>query len=159
MSQDTKHYTHISEVIDTLFATSALPINLQDIEIWKVWDRAVGRKIAKHARPSSIKKGVLLVKVTDSVWMQELKFMADMIRDRVNKRLKREAIHKIRFRVGTSHTSGQRHTRGSHQDSGHGLIPEEKREMEQILTCIEDKGLRSSVRKIMIAAVKKGGIR
>jgi hypothetical protein len=92
--------TPIKEVIDTIFATSALPINFDDMRIWKLWDGAVGKKIAEHARPFSIKKGILLVMVTDSIWLQELEFKTEVIKERLNSKLQRKAIKKIRFRVG-----------------------------------------------------------
>ena len=92
-------FIHIKEVIDNI--TSTIPINFDDIRIWKLWDSVVGKKIARHARPSSIKKGVLLIKVTDSVWLQELEFMAETIKERLNSKLQREAIKKVRFKVGT----------------------------------------------------------
>jgi len=92
--------TPIKEVIDTIFATSALPINFDDMRIWKLWDGVVGKKIAEHARPFSIKKGILLVMVTDSIWLQELEFKTEVIKERLNSKLQRKAIKKIRFRVG-----------------------------------------------------------
>ena len=95
-------FTHIKEVVDNIFTTSPLKMNLDDVRIWKVWDGVVGERIAEHARPSWIRKGVLMVKVTDSVWLQDLEFMAEMIREKLNSRLQREAIRKIRFKVGES---------------------------------------------------------
>ncbi len=95
-------FTHIKEVVDNIFTTSPLKMNLDDVRIWKLWDGVVGKRIAEHARPSWIKKGVLMVKVTDSVWLQDLEFMAEMIREKLNSRLQREAIRKIRFKVGES---------------------------------------------------------
>ena len=92
--------TPIKEVIDTIFATSALPINFDDMRIWKLWDGVVGKKIAEHARPFSIKKGILLVMVTDSIWLQELEFKTEGIKEKLNSKLQRKAIKKIRFRVG-----------------------------------------------------------
>ena len=92
--------TPIKEVIDTIFTTSALPINFNDMRIWKLWDGVVGKKIAKHARPFSIKKGVLLVKVTDSIWLQELEFKTEEIKEKLNNMLQSKVVKKIRFRVG-----------------------------------------------------------
>jgi len=93
-------FASIKEVIDTIFTTSALPINFDDMRIWKLWDAVVGKKIAEHARPFSIKKGILLVMVTDSIWLQELEFKTEGIKERLNNKLQRKAIKKIRFRVG-----------------------------------------------------------
>jgi len=93
-------FTPIKEVINTIFTTSALPINFDDMRIWKLWDGVVGKKIAEHARPFSIKKGILLVMVTDSIWLQELEFKTEGIKEKLNSKLQRKAIKKIRFRVG-----------------------------------------------------------
>ena len=89
----------IKEVIDTIFRSSVLPINFDDMRIWKLWDGVVGKKIAKHARPFSIKKGILLVKVTDSIWLQELEFKTEGIKERLNNMLQSKVVKKIRFRV------------------------------------------------------------
>ena len=93
-------FTPIKEVIDAIFTTSAFPINFDDMRIWKLWEGVVGKKIAEHARPFSIKKGILLVMVTDSIWLQELEFKTEDIKERLNGKLQRKAIKKIRLRVG-----------------------------------------------------------
>lgn len=155
MRQDKKEFTHIKEVIDNVFTTSAIPIDVDDIRIWKLWDGVVGKKIAKHARPSWIKKGVLLVKVTDSVWLQELEFKAETIKERLNSKLQREAIKKIRFRVGTYKDSKQINKKRAKQENDQDFTLEKQREMEEILARIRDKDLRSSLRQIMIARTKK----
>lgn len=93
-------FTSMREVVSKLFDTSGIPIRLEDVEIWKIWDEAVGTNVANHARPSSIKKGLLVVKVTDSVWLQELEYQEEIIRKRLNENLRRWAVKKIKFRVG-----------------------------------------------------------
>jgi len=42
----------------------------------------------------------LTVKVSDSVWLQDLKFQAEAIRQSLNLELKNEAVTKIKFKVG-----------------------------------------------------------
>ena len=93
-------FSPIKEVIDTIFTTSTLPINFDDMRIWKLWDGVVGKKIAEHARPFSIKKGILLVMVTDSIWLHELEYKTEGIKEMLNSKLQRKAVKKIRFRVG-----------------------------------------------------------
>ena len=170
MRQDKKEFTHIKEVIDNIFTTSAIPIDVDDIRIWKLWDGVVGKKIAEHAipsfhvrgkkaRPSWIKKGVLMVKVTDNVWLQELEFKAETIKERLNSKLQREAIKKIRFRVGTPQDRKQINKKRSKQEDDQGLTPEKQREMDEILARIKDKEIRESLRQIMTIAAKKGNVR
>jgi hypothetical protein len=158
MKQDKKSFIHIKEVIDTIFATSGVPINFDDIRIWKVWEGVVGKKIAKHTRPSSIKKGVLLVKVSDSIWLQDLEFKAETIKEGLNKKLQREAVKKIRFKVGIPQDREQSYQRNSTQEDDQDLTPERQREIEEILARIKDKEIRESLRRIMIARTKKGDV-
>ena len=128
--------TPIKEVIDDIFKSSALHIDLDDIRIWEIWDDVVGKKIARHARPSWIKKGVLMVKVTDSVWLQDLEFKTETIKEGLNSKLQREAIKKIRFRIGRPQESKQINAKRYRQDDDQHLASEEPREMEEVLARI-----------------------
>ncbi len=159
MKKGTRSFTHIADVVNDIFATSALPINLGDARIWKLWDGLVGEEIARHARPATINKGVLFVKVTDSVWLQELEFMAEEIKTRINEKLKREAVRKIRFRVGAPQQSPEPETHKPTRDSDPDLSPETEREMNKILARVKDKELRSSIRQLLKQAVKKDTVR
>jgi hypothetical protein len=93
-------FTHIREVVDAIFSAPNYPIDFEDIKLWMLWEGAVGKQVADHAQPSSIKGGTLVVKVSDSVWLQELEFRAYEIKERINHALRKEAIKKIRFKVG-----------------------------------------------------------
>ena len=93
-------FIHIKAVIDAIFNTPTFTVDLDDMRIWKLWESVVGKRIAEHAQPSMMKRGVLLVKVSDSVWLQELEFKTEKIKERLNRTLQREAIKKIRLKVG-----------------------------------------------------------
>ncbi len=92
--------THLGDIIANLHRDGALPFNPDDANIWKVWDEVVGSIISKHAAPSWIKKGKLRVTVTDPIWLQEMKFREEVVRDKLNKHLGRPAVEKIEFKVG-----------------------------------------------------------
>lgn len=55
--------------------------------LWSFWDAVVGENIARRAQPERIRNDVLFVTVAGSVWMQELQFLKDSIRERINERL------------------------------------------------------------------------
>jgi predicted nucleic acid-binding Zn ribbon protein len=92
-------FTSIKDIISTLLKDPSLPFNPADARIWEVWDEAVGQGIAGHARPSWIRKGLLRVDVSDPIWLQELEFLSDDIRERLNERLGGKRIKKIEFRL------------------------------------------------------------
>ena len=92
--------TPLKDVIASLLSNPQLPFNPGDAMIWEVWDEAVGPAIAKHAKPSWIKKGRLRVKVSDPIWLQELEFVEARIKEKLNSKLGREAVERIDFRLG-----------------------------------------------------------
>ncbi|MBC8418347.1 MAG: DUF721 domain-containing protein [Desulfobacterales bacterium] len=100
MGRHQKEMTPIGDIIANLFTGGTLPFNPDDVDIWKVWDEVVGPTISDSARPSQIKKKRLMVTVSDPIWLQELKFLESTIREKLNRKLGREVVDKIEFRVG-----------------------------------------------------------
>ena len=101
MKKKKSNLTPIKDIITNLFGDSSLPFNLDDAHIWEVWDEVVGDQIAGNAQPSWIKNGRLRVKVSDPIWLQELKFVEEDIKEKLNMKLGRKAVENIEFRLGS----------------------------------------------------------
>ena len=91
----------LKDIITNIFAESRLPFNPNDALIWRIWDETVGPAIAKNARPEWIKDRRLRVRVADPIWLQELEFAGEAIKEELNRRLGRDAVEKIEFRLGS----------------------------------------------------------
>ena len=65
--------------------------------VWVFWDDVVGAAVAARAQPASFRDGVLSVRVGGAAWMQELQFMKEDVRERLNERLGAELIRDIYF--------------------------------------------------------------
>ena len=89
--------TPLKDVISNLLKGGDLPFNPEDAHIWEVWDDVVGDQISQSARPLWIKDGKLRVTVSDPIWIQELEFLEQDIRDKLNERLGRRAVEKMDF--------------------------------------------------------------
>lgn len=100
MGKDKNSLTSLKDVISELLGSGALPFDADDARIWKVWDDVVGPAIARNAQPFRIKNRRLRVRVTDPIWYQELKFMEESVREKLNQTLGRNAVDKIEFSVG-----------------------------------------------------------
>ncbi|NQU15247.1 MAG: DUF721 domain-containing protein [Desulfobacteraceae bacterium] len=100
MDKDNDSLTPLKNIIASLLQDGTLPFKPEDANIWEEWDGVVGPSISDNARPSWIRNGVLRVRVSNAVWLQELKFLEEDIRRDLNKTLGREAVKKIEFRVG-----------------------------------------------------------
>lgn len=101
MEEKKESFTSLKDILSNLLNDSSLPFNPDDARIWEVWDEAVGPGIAGHARPSSVKKGRLRVDVSDPIWLQELEFVRETIKEKLNEKLGRKAVKRIDFRIGS----------------------------------------------------------
>lgn len=90
---------HLKEIIASIFTRQNLTFNPDDMRIWQVWDEMVGDAVSTKVRPAWFRDGRLRVEVSDPIWLQELEFAREDLREKLNKRLGREAIKKIEFRV------------------------------------------------------------
>ena len=69
--------------------------------ILQVWRDIVGEEAFLHARPSSIRKGVLTVTVSDPIWQSELRYFNETFLLKINGELPAaDGIEKIRYRLG-----------------------------------------------------------
>ena len=60
----------------------ALP--MQEQAVIKLWPKAVGAQIAAQTQPDRLRAGTLFVRTSSSVWVQQLHFMKEEIRQKIN---------------------------------------------------------------------------
>src|SRR5262245_18547087 len=70
------------------------------LELFRVWATEVGDMVAAHAEPAGFRDGVLSVRGTGGTWMQELQFVKEEIRTRLNARLGSEVVRDVYFVSG-----------------------------------------------------------
>lgn len=66
-----------------------------EARIRKVWAEALGAKLAEHVNVGRLKGRTLVVFASSDVWANEFRYMADMVRERVNARLGEEIVEEI----------------------------------------------------------------
>jgi hypothetical protein len=91
----------IGAVLERIFQRIDPPDRRGIYRIWFFWNEEVGEAIAARAQPAGYHRGVLSVRVTSHAWMQELQFLKEDIRQRLNARLGREQIRDIYFVAGS----------------------------------------------------------
>jgi len=89
----------LKDILAELLKSADLPFNPEDGLIWRVWNDVVGDMVARNAQPLWVKNRRLRVKVSDPIWLQELAFLEEDIRGKLNDRLGRKAVEKIEFRL------------------------------------------------------------
>jgi predicted nucleic acid-binding Zn ribbon protein len=66
----------------------------------QVWQKTFGAPIADNAKPYAVKGSLLLVHVSSSVWIHQLRFLKSDLLDRLNQELKEGQIADIKFKIG-----------------------------------------------------------
>ena len=64
------------------------------------WVEVVGEGVAERTQPMRIEKGVLFLKVTNSVWMQQLQFMKELILKKLHEKTGIDSVQDLRFYIG-----------------------------------------------------------
>jgi predicted nucleic acid-binding Zn ribbon protein len=101
MNQRKDKLTSLKDILADIFRGADLPFNPDDAFIWKIWEDVVGPSIAKNAHPIWIKDRNLRVAVSDPIWLQELRFVEETMKDKLNQKMGRTAVESIEFRLGS----------------------------------------------------------
>jgi hypothetical protein len=92
----------ISRLLSAVFEHKKWRSKLELHRVFEFWNSTVGREIADVAQPSLIRGHILWVKVTDSVWMQQLHLQKMLLLEKINNQLHKEKITDIRFQLNSS---------------------------------------------------------
>jgi predicted nucleic acid-binding Zn ribbon protein len=68
-------------------------------QVFSVWAEVVGPAIAAHARPVSLRSGVLVIAVEDGRWASELRFLTARLAAQLNDALGTTAVREVVVKV------------------------------------------------------------
>ncbi len=91
---------HISDILNSAFGKYRPAMDSEMTQIWDIWDTAVGKPIAMNAKPDKYKDGILMVNVSSSAWIHQLKFLEKEMILNINKQLDLTLVKQIRFKIG-----------------------------------------------------------
>jgi predicted nucleic acid-binding Zn ribbon protein len=90
----------IREALAKLSRRLGLPDPSKAGAVWGRWEELVGAEIAGHARPSSLREGVLRVRADSPAWAHELGYLREEIQARVNAGLDHPVVTEVRVYTG-----------------------------------------------------------
>lgn len=71
------------------------------LQLAYLWEKAVGPPISDNAKPFAVKGSLLLVHVSSSVWLHQLRFLKAELMEKINLGLKKnQRIEDIKFKIG-----------------------------------------------------------
>src|SRR5690349_1964046 len=89
--------SRVADVLSTVLKRVDPEQQMRAYALWSFWNDEVGAAIAQRAQPARVRNGILFVTVANHSWMQELQFMKDQIRERLNARLGEHLVRDIFF--------------------------------------------------------------
>ena len=116
-----------SEAILGLLYNNQSPFRDQ-FQLWKLkqkWPEIVGPSIGSNTKPVSYFDSTLYVWVKSSSWMQELIFVAQPIKGKVNEFLKQAWAHQIRFTLDSKNLPGAYELTAAEEDFAKKIFDQE----------------------------------
>jgi predicted nucleic acid-binding Zn ribbon protein len=92
--------SRLGEILDPLARKVGMDGGIETARVWSSWSEIVGKEVAEHAEPTSLRGGVLRVRTDSPVWATELGYLSEELRGRVNERLGRDEVKKVKVWTG-----------------------------------------------------------
>jgi len=147
MAQKDTRIERLGIVLEQSLKRFDLSSRLSEYGVWPIWNNVVGPTVARNAQPEKIRNGILFVKVTSPVWMQQLQYMKDLIVEKLNQRLGNARVKKIFFVVG--HIQAENETQEEPQGTGKEA-PVEKTELNpEFLDSVQDPEIRKAFNTLL----------
>jgi len=99
--QKLKESVHIGAILDDILTDYRPKADSGLFHVWSFWNDAVGKTIAENAQPAAFKGKILLVHVTSSTWIHELRFLKKDIINNINSVSGEHLVEEIKFKIGS----------------------------------------------------------
>ena len=87
----------LGPAIEDLLRSLGITRRIKEYDAVAQWAEAVGQQVARVTEAQSIKKGILLVRVSNGPWRNELQILKPEIIRKLNESLGEELVKDIRF--------------------------------------------------------------
>jgi len=138
----------IGEILTAALKKRGMIAPIRESAVFKLWPQAVGEQIAAQTRPDRLHAGTLFVRATSSVWVQQLHFMKEDIKQKLNQLAGKAAVDDIRFTVGYQPSRGKSIT-GLHAPGKTVLKDSDKKMIRDCTQSIADRELADIIQRVM----------
>ncbi len=95
---------HIGNTLEKVLAGCRPRKDMGMTRVWEIWDQALGADISANTRPGSFKGGTLVVLVSSSAWLHQLRFLEQEMIGQLNTHLEQTMISRIQYKIGPIHS-------------------------------------------------------
>ncbi len=88
----------IKSIIKNITSDPIIKNKLEISNIFNHWEEIVGSEINKKSRPDKLTGGILFVSVINFTWANELSYMSEQLKEKINSYIGRKIVKSIRFK-------------------------------------------------------------
>jgi hypothetical protein len=137
----------LSVTLVKMLKARGLESRLKEYRILGQWEKAVGKVIARHARPSSLRGQKMTLVVDSPAWMQQLSLLKPELIEKANRHLGHDAIRDIVLKLGDVAPRPERAPEDIPIRAE--LTRDDREKIEYALQDLHDPEIREAVRRVM----------
>lgn len=141
-----KKIEKLSSLLNKTLASHGLTTRLKEYRVVGRWEKIVGKVIARHAQPSSLRGKKLSVVVDSSAWMQQLSLLKPELIEKLNEGLGAGSFQEITFKMGNV-APGERPE--IERPSPAMLDKGETEKIEEYIRGLKDLDVREGLRRLI----------
>lgn len=141
-----KKVEKISDTIGRVLARRGMAGKLKEYRIFGQWEKVVGKVVARHARPLSLRGKKLTVLVDSSAWMQQLSQLRPELIEKANRAFGQETVASIILKLGEVPFSGSTVREAREAPP---LSDQERKQVEEYVRALQDGETREAARRLI----------
>lgn len=145
----------LSSIVEAFLGKKKYKKRIEDCRIFEYWESCVGDKIAAHTEPEAFTKGVLKVLVSDHGWLQQLQFLKEEIKQRLNKKLGNNKVENLYFKIGTIRKKESAPLDVEEELQKIRLTERERQKIEEATSTISNADIKKSIKRAMTKEKKR----
>lgn len=91
---------HVGSIIEKSLGSYRRQNDMEMLQIFDMWEDAVGETVSINAKPAAFKGDLLLVHVSSSAWMHHLYFQKHDLIKKINDTLGSDLVRELKFKIG-----------------------------------------------------------
>lgn len=123
----------IRNILSPFLKRTGLSWRIKEQKIIENWQEIVGRDIARNTEPSKLRGGVLYIKVSNSIWMQQLQFLKEEIIKRIHQEIKGVGLDDLRLFIGKIDSTPSTYLPATQENGGDNILLKKNQEISSFI--------------------------
>jgi hypothetical protein len=146
-------FAPLGKVLFKSFKSLGIDLKIAQQKVMDKWLEIVGEPIDAVSKPHYFKFRTLFVNVSNPIWLHQLVFMEDQIKEKINKSMGRKLVQKIYFKAGevpVNKAIKPVKKEDSHINFFDFINKNDEKEADRALDTLKDADLKQLLKRIMM---------